>query len=671
MPHKKELANPKDVLIDKDSLRVVIADVKPKIDEGEFAVKKITGDKVVFSAVILCDSHDEIYAHLLLRHCDEKKYKNFSLNHDGNDNWSVSITLDNLGNYYFAIEAWVDRYKTWLSFLKKKLDCNIVEKTDLLDGLELFASYPTNTQSKKAKQTVKKISSRLSDLASSGEDSFVPSKSLPMNDLESISSIFIDKRSKIRTRFYEIRVDPILARFGSWYEFFPRSFVKEGKKVFKSCDHILDYISNLNFNVIYLPPIHPIGLTNRKGKNNTLSPSKSDVGSPWAIGSSEGGHKSIHPDLGDFHDFSYFVEKASQKGLLVALDLAFQCSPDHPYVKKHPDWFYKRADGSIHYAENPPKKYQDIYPLNFECDDWRNLWNELASVVEFWCAKKIRIFRVDNPHTKALRFWSWLIRRIKMRYPDTIFLSEAFTRPHRMEWLSKAGFCQSYTYFTWRNSKHEIQEFVKDFTAEEKTMYFRPNLWPNTPDILPDSLHLKGQAAFIQRFILASTLSSNYGIYGPAFEQTMNERLDKKSDEYLDSEKYEIKSWDLGNINSINWVIKKINHLRNQYTSLQYTDNISFIETHNEKVIAYYKRGKITKDNLIIIVNLNCQGAEDALLEFDPEYYRAANPEKFFVRELLQDVRYEWHGKQHYIRLDPCDLPAHILAIDSSTSMLS
>jgi starch synthase (maltosyl-transferring) len=461
---------------------------------------------------------------------------------------------------------------------------------------------------------------------------------------------------------HRVEVDPVKARFSTWYELFLRSTGRDGAHgSFKTAAEQLPAIAAMGFDVLYVPPIHPIGRTHRKGKNNALSAEASDPGSPWAIGGEAGGHKSIHPALGTETDFVWFLERARSLGIEVALDLAFQCSPDHPYVKAHPEWFQKMPDGRIQYAENPPKKYEDIFPLFFECDAWQALWAELLSVVQHWCKLGVKIFRVDNPHTKPTAFWHWLIAEVRRNYPETIFLAEAFTRPAPMYELAKIGFQQSYTYFPWRNTKHELESYFKELTHGEAREFFRGNAWPNTPDILTEHLQHGGRAAFIHRFVLAATLSASYGIYGPAYE-LMDHVPRPGAEEYVDNEKYELKRWDVARAQPFRDLIAIVNHTRRAHPALQRDDTLRFHKTTNHLVIAYSKRHE--EDVVLCVVNLDPYHRQSAFVWIAPEDVGLEQPRAFQVHDVLSSARYHWEaGAQNYVDLEPSVMPAHVFVV--------
>jgi starch synthase (maltosyl-transferring) len=459
----------------------------------------------------------------------------------------------------------------------------------------------------------------------------------------------------LESNVLEVLVDPVRARFSTWYEMFPRSARGDGRHAtFKDCVALLPYVQEMGFDVLYFPPIHPIGTTARKGKNNAVSAQPGEVGSPWAIGGKEGGHKAILRELGTFDDFHALVKEANRRGIEVALDIAFQCSPDHPYVREHPDWFRKRPDGGIQYAENPPKKYQDIFPFDFESKDWKNLWAELKSVFEFWAGHGVKIFRVDNPHTKAFDFWEWCIGELKKKHPELIFLSEAFTRPRIMHKLAKLGFTQSYTYFTWRNTKEELADYFTELAQHPSREYFRPNVWPNTPDILHEALQHGGRPAFIVRVVLAATLAANYGLYGPAYELLEHLPREPGSEEYLNSEKYEIRRWDRGRADSLRELIARLNRIRHENAALQGDWSLRFHPTDNHQLLAYSKREGANV--VLTVVNLDFHHAQSGFVDVDIEG-------SFEVLDLLSGGRYRWSRGRNFVELNPHTLPAHVFRV--------
>jgi starch synthase (maltosyl-transferring) len=462
-----------------------------------------------------------------------------------------------------------------------------------------------------------------------------------------------------------VSVDRERARFSSWYELFPRSASPEPGRhgTFRDVEARLPYVAAMGFDVLYLPPIHPIGRDHRKGRNNAVEAGPGDVGSPWAIGSEEGGHQAIHPQLGSLDDFRRLVRRAADHGLEIALDLAFQCAPDHPWVKAHPQWFRGRPDGSIQYAENPPKKYQDIYPIDFETPDWQALWSALLGVVRFWVDQGVRVFRVDNPHTKAFRFWEWVIAEARRVHPELVFLAEAFTRPKVMYHLAKLGFTQSYTYFTWRNTKGELAEYLRELTRTEVREYFRPSFWPNTPDILPEPLQYGGRAMFQSRLVLAATLSASYGIYGPAFELLEASPLRAGGEEYLDSEKYQLRHWDLDRPESLHEFVARVNRIRRDNPALHSNDRLEFHRIDNEQLIAYSKSTEDLSDLVVVVVNLDPHHVHSGWLELPLEGLGLAPDQPYQAHDLLGGGRYLWHGARNYVELDPRAAPAQIFRI--------
>ncbi|PYY12504.1 MAG: alpha-1,4-glucan--maltose-1-phosphate maltosyltransferase, partial [Acidobacteria bacterium] len=473
------------------------------------------------------------------------------------------------------------------------------------------------------------------------------------------------RRATTYSRELAVVVDREKARFSAWYEMFPRSCSSQPERhgTFLDCMKRLDYVAEMGFDVLYLPPIHPIGRVNRKGKNNVEQAAPDDLGSPWAIGAQEGGHKAIHAQLGTLEDFKRLLSRAKQLGLEMALDLAYQCAPDHPYVEEHKEWFHIRPDGTVQYAENPPKKYQDIYPLDFETEETQALWEELRSIVLYWIEQGVRIFRVDNPHTKPFEFWEWLITDIKGRHPDILFLAEAFTRPKVMYELAKLGFTQSYTYFAWRNTKWELTEYFKELTQTDVRDYFRPNLWPNTPDILTDFLQHGGRAAFVIRLALAATLGANYGIYGPAFELCENRAVRPGSEEYLDSEKYQIRSWNLDRPDSLAKLITKINHIRRDNLALQSDWSLRFHQADNDQIIIYSKMTEDLLNIIVVVVNLDPYHTQSAWVDLSLDMLHLDQRAPYQMHDLLTDARYVWRGPRNYVELSPQRLPAHIFCV--------
>jgi len=650
--------------------RVVIEGVEPEIDCGRFPIKRTVGERVVVEADAFTDGHDALTCRLLWRPEFQTDWRETAMEELPNDRWRAEFTPTEQGRWLYTVTGWVDRFKTWRRDLKKRVAAGQDVSVDLLVGAGLVrdASERATTGKRRADARV------LAGLAEDLEKSLDPEERLQLaldEELAQLMDIYADRSSAtLYPRELGVVVDRERARFSSWYEMFPRSCGPEGKHgTFRDCEARLPYVAEMGFDVLYLPPIHPIGHTLRKGRNNAVAAEPGDVGSPWAIGAEEGGHKSILPELGTLEDFRRFVGKAAGHGIEIALDVAFQCSPDHPYVKEHPEWFRKRPDGTIQYAENPPKKYQDIYPFDFESADWRALWEELKSVFDFWIREGVKIFRVDNPHTKPFAFWEWAIAEIKREHPDAIFLAEAFTRPKIMYRLAKLGFTQSYNYFPWRNLRWELEEYFTELTRTEAAEFFRPNLWPNTPDILTEPFQAGGRPVFVQRLILAATLGASYGIYGPAYELMEDLPRERGSEEYLHSEKYEIRDWDLDRPDSLRELIALVNRIRRENPALQSDRTLRFHRADNEQILCYSKTAGGASDsekNLILVaVNLDASVPQAAWVDLDLAALGLEPEEPFQVHDLLTGARYLWHGSRNFVRLDPNQVPAHVFRIHS------
>ncbi|WP_230849100.1 alpha-1,4-glucan--maltose-1-phosphate maltosyltransferase [Legionella saoudiensis] len=637
--------------------RVWINSVTPDIDCGSFPAKYIINDLVTIKANIFCDGIDEIIAQLHYKNNDELGWSSVDFSPLSNDQWEASFEVNRLGIYSYIILAWTSEFLTWRVRFFKKLTLDYDIDAEKSIGIKLIkSSY---------KETTPPCVQEALDCLSSSNDKSLLVELLSNKELEewmkhNLASEFVTQSDKS----FSLSVDPVKARFSTWYELFPRSVTQDPKKHghFKDLINHLPIIKNMGFDVLYLPPIHPIGEKNRKGKNNELVAQPDDPGSPWAIGSSKGGHKSIHPQLGSFKDFASLIKAAKKLNLDIALDIALQCSPDHPYLSQHEIWFKHRPDGTLQYAENPPKKYQDIYPLNFSSSEWPSLWNECKDIFLFWIQKGVTIFRVDNPHTKPFIFWQWLIHEIKTDYPETIFLAEAFTRPSIMYLLAKCGFTQSYTYFTWRNTKSELISYMNELNSAPVKYYFRPNFWPNTPDILNEYLQEGGQIAFMVRLILAATLSSNYGIYGPAFENCIREPLHEGSEEYLDSEKYSIHCWQK-TLENISDLIRCVNQIRHHHPALQNTHSVQFYPSDNDQIICYSKHSPDFKDVILVVVNLDYQYKQSAFVTLDLSSLGIEGPH-YYVHDLLSEERYQWQSGACYVELNPLKQQcAHIFHI--------
>jgi starch synthase (maltosyl-transferring) len=642
--------------------RVVIENIKPEIDCGRVPAKRVIGEKVVVRADVFADGHDAVSSRLLYKAPGDRAWRHAGMRFISNDTWTGEFTVEKLGTYRYTIEGWIDHFRSWQSDIRKKFDAGQDLGVDILIGLQ-YVEEALQGVSGEDRETLEKA--------------LIALRGNIRDDIGGALSDMLGEPLSALMEKYPVRRFPVTygkelsvvveigkALFSSWYEFFPRSCPgrADSHGTFRDCEKLLPEIALMGFDVIYFPPVHPIGTTKRKGKNNVQEAGSDDVGSPWAIGSQEGGHKAVHPALGTIDDFRRFVEKAGEHDIDVALDIAFQCSPDHPYVREHPEWFRMRPDGSVQYAENPPKKYEDIYPINFETEQWRELWEELKSVILFWVDKGVRIFRVDNPHTKSLSFWDWLIREVRKDHPEVFFLSEAFTRPKIMYRLAKTGFSQSYTYFTWRYTQREFKEYLLELTRTDVREFFRPNFWPNTPDILPEHLQYGGRPAYIMRLVLAATLSSNFGIYGPAFELCVSDAIPGK-EEYLNSEKYELKDWDWDSPGHLKGVITRINRIRRENEALQTSWNLDFCDVDNDNLLFYVKTSDDLSNIILVVINLDPFHTHSgwvtvpvAALGIDPE-------QPYLVHDLMSDNRYIWQGERNYVEINPQLMPCNVFRV--------
>jgi starch synthase (maltosyl-transferring) len=642
--------------------RVVVDRVMPEIDGGRFAVKRACGETVIVEADVFADGHDALTVRLRYCHGTATAWNELPMEFLGNDRWRASFAASQLGRYRYTVIGWIDHFATWRRDLRKKVEAEQSVSMELLMGADLLRKAVALAAGDDATR-LKQWASDLSMMTAGDSERVTLALS---DDLRLVMERYPDRSSATSyTRELEVIVDRRKARFSTWYELFPRSCstVSGRHGTFKDCEARLDYVASMGFDVLYLPPVHPIGTTHRKGRNNATTAGANDPGSPWAIGSQDGGHKAVHPQLGTLEDFRRLVKSAKNQGVEIALDIAFQCSPDHPYVKEHREWFRIRPDGSVQYAENPPKKYEDIYPLDFETRDWQALWHELESVFRFWIDQGVTIFRVDNPHTKSLAFWEWVINRIQRDHPDTLFLSEAFTRPKVMYQLAKLGFSQSYNYFPWRTTKSELTEYFTELTQTPVREYLRPNLWPNTPDILTEQLQHGGRPAFMSRLALAATLGASYGIYGPAFELCENRAREAGSEEYLESEKYELKHWAIDRSDSLREFIGRVNGIRQENAALQHDWSLRFHQIDNEWLIAYSKQTPDRANTIVVIVNLSPHHVHSGWLQLDLESLGLDAARPFQAHDLLTDAHYLWHGQRNYVRIDPDSVPAQIFRL--------
>ena len=637
---------------------VVIEGITPQVEAGRYPAKATLGERVRVEADCFTGGHDLVAARLVHRGARGRRWNEVAMTRLPNDRWRADFEPTALGLFLFTVEAWVDPFGTWARDLARRVEAGQDVIADLAIGaalVEAAAARPGPHASR-----LRALSARLS-----GGAPAIAVRTALSADLARLVAAHPDRALQTRhSPELRVAVDPALGRFSSWYEMFPRSTGPEGRHgTFRTTEERLPYIAGMGFDVLYLPPIHPIGTTFRKGPNNSATAAKEDVGSPWAIGSALGGHKSVNPDLGTLEDFRHLVAAARSTGIEVALDIAFQCSPDHPYVKAHPEWFRHRPDGTIQYAENPPKKYQDIYPFDFETADAGALWEELRSVFLFWREQGVRVFRVDNPHTKPFAFWEWVIPEVKRRHPEVLFLAEAFTRPKVMYRLAKLGFSQSYTYFAWRNQKREIVEYLTELGSTPVRAFFRPNLWPNTPDILTEQLQRGGRPAFVARLVLAATLGASYGIYGPAFEHGESVAVEPGREEYRDSEKYQLRQWRLSGTDSLSDLIGHLNAVRRDNPALHSDRGLRFIEVSNERLIAYSKVSEDGANLLLVVVNLDPDHSQSGVIDV-PIHQWGIPPDRWYqVHDLIADARYSWRGWRNYVELNPRLQPAHIFRL--------
>ncbi len=637
--------------------RVIIEGVRPEIDGGRFAIKRTMGEKVVVEADIFTDGHEVIAAVLLHRREEDEAWAESPMMPLGNDRWRGEFVVAELGGYRYTIQGWIDHFQTWARDLAKRIEAGQDVSVDLLIGAELVEQAGERAVGADRESLLRYATLLRS---STGADHALSS------DLAELMGRYSGRRfATTYGKSLPVVVDRERARFSTWYELFPRSWSSEPGRhgTFRDVEAALPDLASMGFDVLYLPPIHPIGRSFRKGRNNNVVAEPDAVGSPWAIGSVEGGHTAIHPELGSLDDFRRLVRRVGELGIDLALDIAFQASPDHPYVTEHPEWFRSRPDGTIQYAENPPKKYQDIYPFDFETGNWRELWAELRDVVRFWAGHGVRVFRVDNPHTKPFRFWEWLIAEVKRDYPEAIFLAEAFTRPKVMYYLAKLGFTQSYTYFAWRNTRWELTEYFTELTQSDVREFFRPNLWTNTPDILTEYLQSGGRPAFAARLILAATLGASYGMYGPVFELIEHQSVAPGSEEYLNSEKYEIRHWDRERPDSLRELIARVNAIRRANRALQGDWSLRFHQVDNQQIIAYTKATDDLSNVILTVVNLDPHNTQSGWVELPLEELDIDPEQPYQVHDLLTGAHYTWNGRWNYVELNPHAIPAHILQV--------
>ncbi|MGO8824605.1 MAG: maltotransferase domain-containing protein [Acidimicrobiales bacterium] len=680
--YEAERREPEPVPLPPNWRRPVVRAVRPQVDQGRRPAKTTVGEELSIGADAFVDGHDALWCDLRYRHDSQAKWSCMPMSPTVDDRWNATLPVTQAGLYRFSVRARVDAFGTWRHDLEARaaagpdLSVELQVGAGLIDEAATRASAadrrllaalggalrdaPRGIESDAPEEVSSWVLGRVPRGASLADVLFADRFHLVMGPLA-------DPATGTTSDTYSVLAERAKARFSTWYEMFPRSAAAggPGHGTFADVRARLDYVERMGFDVLYLPPVHPVGQTARKGRNAVTTAAPDDPGSPWAIGGAEGGHTALHPELGGIDDFRALVGDATARGIDVAIDLAFQASPDHPWVREHPSWFRHRPDGSIRYAENPPKRYEDIYPFDFESPDWPGLWAALLDVVRFWIAQGVTVFRVDNPHTKPFPFWEWLLACIRAEAPDTIFLSEAFTRPRVMEHLARLGFTQSYTYFTWRTSKWELETYLNELTSPELASYFRPNLWPNTPDILSDELQSGGRAAFLSRLVLAATLCSSYGIYGPAYELQEHVPREPGSEEYLRSEKYEIRSWDLDSPTSLSGFIALVNGIRRDHEALQFNDSLRFHWTDNDNLIAYSKArpGPDGDDVIVTVVNLDHHHARSGWVTLDLESLGIDGNQPYTAHDLLSDAHYLWDGSSNFVKLDPADVPCHIFQL--------
>ncbi|GAB4268270.1 MAG: alpha-1,4-glucan--maltose-1-phosphate maltosyltransferase [Candidatus Rifleibacteriota bacterium] len=642
----------------KNRKRILIENVRPLVDCGNYPIKRESGDSVEVAADIFRDGHQKICAWVEYRVAGKKGWKKEKMicTNPGLDIWETSFKVDKIGFYEYRVVGYCDDFNSWLIDTGKKVEAQTEFGSDLLEGIMILRKY-LSWLPEKGRTTVKSILKKLETAAGDMQKWQLiscPKLALLLEDNP-------DPATRVESRVFYVRVDRVKARFAAWYECFPRScgFIEGQSGTFLDVVKRLPDIAAMGFDVLYFPPIHPVGFTKRKGPNNSLTCSPGDPGCPYSIGNEFGGHDQIEPSLGNFSDFALLVKECEKYGLEIALDFAINCSPDHPYLKEHPEWFSTRPDGTIKFAENPPKKYEDIYPINFESPDYKSIWKELRRILLFWASHGVRIFRVDNPHTKPFAFWAWIIKEVQKKYPDVIFLSEAFTRPKVMKALAKLGFTQSYSYFTWRNEKGELTEYFEELTSKPESDYYRANLFTNTPDIFPTFLQSGGKPAYKIRAVLAATLSSVYGIF-QGFELCEGIPVPGK-EEYLNSDKYEIRTRDWNAPGNIKDLITRLNRIRKEYKAMQEYDNLQFYEAENEKILFYGK--SLGDQHLMVVVNLDPFATQSSFVYVPIEKFGIGEDQEYQVHDLLSDRRYLWRGSRNYVELNPKVEPAHIFLV--------
>ena len=667
MPNQATLDQPipaiaTPALPERGRVRIVIEGITPQVDGGRFAAKRVVGDAVRVEVDVFTDGHDAVLCRLLYRRAGDASFAAAPMEALVNDRFAGSFTVTDMGRWEYTVEGWVDHFETWRRDMRKRKAARQDLSLEFVRGEQLVQEAAARASGEEARWLAQ-WATRIADAALDPEQRYGAALD---PSLAALVRRHPDPELVARSESWlPLTVDRERARYSTWYELFPRSCAPEAGHhgTLRDVAACLPDIAEMGFDVLYLPPIHPIGETDRKGANNAVTARPGEPGSPWAIGAKTGGHKAVHPQLGTLDDVRFLVDEAARHGIELALDIAYQCSPDHPYAAEHPEWFQKRPDGTIQYAENPPKKYQDIYPFHFETAQWRKLWLELKSVLDFWIRHGVRIFRVDNPHTKPFAFWEWAIGEVKREHPEVIFLSEAFTRPKVMHRLAKLGFTQSYTYFAWRNTHWELKEYFTELTQGPGREYFRPNAWPNTPDILPEYLQFGGRPAFMVRLVLAATLAASYGIYGPAFELMEHEPREPGSEEYLDSEKYQLRHWDLRRPDSLRDFVARVNAIRRDNPALHSDWSLRFHPVDNESLLCYSKTSPDDGNMVFTVVNLDPHHTQSGWVELPLDELGLDPTRPFQAHDLLSGARFLWHGARNYVSLDPQQAPAHIFRL--------
>jgi starch synthase (maltosyl-transferring) len=643
--------------------RIAVEHVTPEVDAGRFPAKRVRGEVVEVGANIFKDGHDILRARVRYRRPGSASWETAPLAYDKDDDrWYGGFTVDAIGRWTFTVEGWTDAFGTLHRKLTTKADAGQEIRVELLEAAIPAAEAAKRMRFGEARKKVEAYAKLLGDEAQ--ELTARLSAAISPELLALMEAHHPPGDLTPYARELPLYVDREAAAFAAWYEFFPRSASPEPGRhgTFADAERLLPRIAELGFDVVYLPPIHPIGHTFRKGRNNTLTPEPGDVGSPWAIGNEDGGHEAVAPELGTVADFERFVKRANELGLEIALDFALQCSPDHPWVKEHPDWFHIRPDGTIAYAENPPKKYQDIFPINFWTEDRENLWNACRDLLLLWVSRGVKTFRVDNPHTKPFSFWEWAIREVQDRHPEVVFLSEAFTRPNKLLYLAKLGFTQSYGYFTWKTRDWEIRQWLAEFLAPEVAEFHRGNFFANTPDILHEYLQTGGRAAFRVRLVLAATLSPLYGIYS-GFELLEGTPVRPGSEEYMDSEKYELRPRDFSAPGNLDDEIRLLNRIRRAERALQRQENVEFLESENPNIL-FFRRAAVDRSaDILVAANLDPHAPHHTMVTVPVADLGIGEDEPYEVEDLLSGARYTWRGARNYVRLDPAVQVAHVLRV--------